>query len=165
MPPPVHNRIVVHSPSQYLLLNAQNEYASDENVFFNMIYETPLWGNNFSGDITTTWDSSSNLNMAYNATHNDARQFVLAGYLAEVNSTHTQEKGLFDTLNECFETTEASNFLKYRERSQYSSNVKIDSSPMSVMKPTGNINSINRIGVPTGRCVHILNTNINIILI
>ncbi|XP_076663720.1 amine oxidase [flavin-containing] A-like [Andrena cerasifolii] len=151
VPPPMQNRIVVHSPSQYLLLNARNEYASDENVFFNMTYKTPPWGNSFSGDVMTTWDSSSNLNTAYNATHNDMGQFVLAGYLAEVNSTHTQEKGLFSTLNECFETTEASNCLKYRERSHYSSNVKIGSSPMSVMKPTANINSINYIGVPTGR--------------
>ncbi|XP_076243927.1 amine oxidase [flavin-containing] B-like [Calliopsis andreniformis] len=149
VPPPMHNDIVIQTPSEYSL-NTEIKYSPGENVFFNIIYKTPPWSSNYTGDIFTTWDCNSNLNIAYNATHSGSRKFVLGGFLAESNTTHTQKKGLFDTLDECFKSTEAMNYMTYKERNGSSIEAR-DSSPMSVMKPASLNNHVNYMGVPIGR--------------
>ncbi|XP_076163917.1 amine oxidase [flavin-containing] A-like [Ptiloglossa arizonensis] len=143
VPPPLQNRIVIEPPSSYTT-SLQNLYAAGENVFFNIIYKTPPWNNDQRENIITTWDASTNLNIAYHATHGDTT-FVLAGFLADFNTTY--KKNLFDVLDECFGNTQARNNVKYDEWSPTFPNVEQTvSSPMSVMKPTSISNHINYIG-------------------
>ncbi|XP_043257643.1 amine oxidase [flavin-containing] A-like [Colletes gigas] len=135
VPPPMQNRIVIKSSPQESL-NPQGLYAAGENVFFKLTYKRPPWINDFAENIVTPWDTSANLNISYDATHGNTGIFVLAGFLGEPNATQTHNKGLFDILNECFGTTEALRYVKYKEWNSVTSNLQTISSPMSVMKPT-----------------------------
>ncbi|XP_076221856.1 amine oxidase [flavin-containing] A-like [Nomia melanderi] len=150
VPPPMKD-IVIESSSE-CFLNRQNLYVSGENLFFKIIYETPPWLNNGAKDIVTTWDINSNLNTAYNATFGDSRTFALSGFLDQPDSVQTHKKGLFDTLNECFNTTEAQTYVQYKLWNPVLlSDQTLISSPWSVMKPTSIINHVNYAGVPKGR--------------
>ncbi|XP_029050128.2 amine oxidase [flavin-containing] A-like [Osmia bicornis bicornis] len=145
VPPPMHNRIII-KPSSQCLLNTQILYIPSKNVFFNVTYKNLHWNDNSLKDVVTTWDSNSNLNIVYDVTRNNSERFMLSGFLAEPDSTQTNRKGLFNTLNQCFETVDTSKFLQYKEYNHFSNDQMKGGSPMSVMMPTSINNYINYMG-------------------
>lgn len=117
-------------------INIETLYTPAENVFFNVFYKKPFWRSDSTKDIITTWDSSNNSNIIYDATLGNTEGIVFAGFLAEPNLEQTHKRGLFDTLEHCYETVEASRFLRYKEYDQSLINDEMKPGcPMSVLKP------------------------------
>ncbi|XP_015429590.1 PREDICTED: uncharacterized protein LOC107186239 [Dufourea novaeangliae] len=149
VPPPIEN-IIIESPPEYLL-NTHNLYASGENTVFKIAYRIPLW-NDHAKDIVTTWDLNSNLNIAYDATHTGTNAFVLSGFLAQSNSSAPHTEELFETLNKCFDTTEAEKYIQFKVwNPDLSDEQGMISSPMSVMKPTSIVNHTRHTNTSNGR--------------
>ena len=113
-------------------------YAPAENVFFNVTYKKPFWADNSIKDIITTWDLDNNLNFVHDTSHEHSSKVVLAGFLAESHFTQTRKKCLFTTLNDCYESTNASNYLRYKEYDPSLANDRVTTfgCPMSTLRPT-----------------------------
>ncbi|CAK9833767.1 Amine oxidase [flavin-containing] A [Anthophora retusa] len=132
--PLMQNRIIIE-PSSRCLTNSL--HASNENVFFNIVHKKSPWNDSPTKNIVTTWDSSNNLNIVYDASHGNTEEFVLAGFLTESNVIQTSKKGLFDTLNDCYKTTETLDYLQYKEYDESLINDQIKvGCPMSVVRPS-----------------------------
>ena len=156
VPPSVQSTIIIEpslSPT-----NIETLYAPAENVFFNLVYKKPSSSSNSVKDIVTTWDSSNNLNIIYDATRGNTKELVLAGFLAEPNLTQTHEKDLFATLYDCYETFEPSTILRYEEYDQSLINDEINPGcPMSVLKPVSFVDFTNHTEASYERCENIFN--------
>ncbi|XP_068979968.1 amine oxidase [flavin-containing] A-like [Bombus flavifrons] len=134
IPPSMQSSIIIE-PS-LSSINIETLYTPAENVFFNVFYKKPFWRSNSTKDIITTWDSSNNSNIIYDATLGNTEGIVFAGFLAEPNLEQTHKRGLFDTLEDCYETVEATRFLRYKEYDQSLINDEMKPGcPMSVLKP------------------------------
>lgn len=158
IPPSLQNFIIIE-PSQ-CPLNTETLYAPGENVFFNIVYKEPFRGGESVKNIVTTWDASNDLNIIYNATDSNKSRFVLAGFLDKPNLLPRQEKGLFDTLSDCYET-EASNYVEYKEYDESLVNHEVKAGcPMSAMRPCSIDKHVNCTGVPYGRCDNVLYVNV-----
>lgn len=132
IPPSMMDRITIE-PSIY----AKTLYAPAENVFFNVTYKKPFWTNNSIKDILTTWDFGNNLNFVYDTSHEHNNKVVLTGFLAESHFTQTRKKCLFTTLDDCYNSTNASNYLRYKEYDpSLVNNQATFGCPMSTLRPT-----------------------------
>lgn len=155
VPPSVQSTIIIEpalSPT-----NIETLYAPAENVFFNLVYKKPSSSSSNSvKDVVTTWDSSNNLNIIYDATHGNTKELVLAGFLAEPNLMQTHKKELFTTLYDCYETFEPSAVLRYKEYDQSLINDEINPGcPMSVLKPVSITNFTDHTEASYERCKNI----------
>lgn len=113
-------------------------YAPAENVFFNVTYKKPFWPDKTSiKDIVTTWDFDNNLNLVHDTSHEHSNKIVLTGFLAESHFTQTRKKCLFTTLNDCYNASNASNYLQYKEYDPSLANDGMTfGCPMSTLRPT-----------------------------
>lgn len=123
-------------PSTY----TKSLYAPAENVFFNVTYKKPFWTDksfNSIKDIITTWDFGNNLNFVHDTSHEHNNKVVLTGFLAESHFTQTRRKCLFATLDDCYKSTNASNYLRYKEYDPSLVNDQVMfGCPMSTLRPT-----------------------------
>ena len=113
-------------------------YAPAENVFFNVTYKKPFWPDKTSiKDIVTTWDFDNNLNLVHDTSHEHSNKIVFTGFLAESHFTQTRKKCLFTTLNDCYNASNASNYLQYKEYDPSLANDGMTfGCPMSTLRPT-----------------------------
>ncbi|XP_043789291.1 amine oxidase [flavin-containing] A-like [Apis laboriosa] len=132
IPPSMMDSITIE-PSTY----TKSLYAPAENVFFNVTYKKPFWTDGSIKDIITTWDFANNLNFVHDTSHEHSNKVVLTGFLAESHFTQTRKKCLFATLDDCYKSTNASNYLRYKEYDPSLINDQVTfGCPMSTLKPT-----------------------------
>ncbi|XP_035732345.1 uncharacterized protein LOC118446140 isoform X2 [Vespa mandarinia] len=106
--------------------------------------------------VLATLESNTILNIAYDATCNNVKGGMMAGFLNDTNVISTTSKlKLFETLSQCFQNNEMKRCINYKEYERSPKEdigIKLESAwPMSVMQPSHIFNHVNHVNTSNDR--------------
>ncbi|KAI4500687.1 hypothetical protein M0802_004279 [Mischocyttarus mexicanus] len=156
VPPPEISHICIKPSLPEHVSRSQTLFLHSDNIFFNAFYEHPFWKDEYSGDVSATLESNTILNIAYDATCNNSKKGIIAGFLNNTNFIPTTSKLLlFETLSQSFQNNEANNCINYKEYERSSDKnieIKLKSGcPMSVMQPCHKYYHVDHVNVSIDR--------------
>nr|XP_050858877.1 amine oxidase [flavin-containing] A-like [Vespula vulgaris] len=156
VPPPENSQIRIEPSLPAYVSQSQTSFLHSDNIFFNVFYKKPFWKDKYNGNVLATLESNTILNIAYDATCNNANRGIIAGFLNDTNVvSNTAKLQLFETLSKCFQDEEAKRYINYKEL-QRSANedivIKLESGwPMSIMQPSHVFNPVDQINASNDR--------------
>ncbi|KAL2740245.1 amine oxidase flavin-containing B-like isoform X1 [Vespula squamosa] len=155
VPPPENSQIHIEPSLPAYVSQSQTLFLHSNNIFFNAFYKKPFWKDKYNGNVLATLESNTILNIAYDATCNNEKRGIIAGFLNDTNFVSTSKLRLFETLSQCFQNNETKRYINYKEFQQPTNEdteIKLESGwPMSVMQPSHVFNNVDQINASNDR--------------
>lgn len=156
VPPPENSQICIEPYLPPHVSQSQTLFLHSDNIFFNALYKKPFWRDKYNGNVLATLESNTILNIAYDATCNNLKRGIMAGFLNDTNVISTTSKlQLFETLSQCFRNNEAKRCINYKELERYLNDdivIKLESGwPMSVLQPSHIFNHVDHVNASNDR--------------